>query len=173
MNESHFFLYFLYNMDLHNLRKEGMACTVNLKSSFRKSEVRASKMSDLDFKALKENFSPKHDSQPITMPFTCARCENGYKTEQSLKTHLRLKHPELNPQNPRACPTCDKILSTEQRLKTHMKIHLVCKICKDEFPSELEMLSHKKGHTSCPKCQKDFLTESGLKRHGICKQKGN
>ena len=177
MNEAHFFIYFFYNLDLHNLKREGLACMVNPDSEFRKNEIQETKLENIDFDLLKKanetdlsDVTYQLECLSVDMPFNCPKCSSGFKTEPSLSKHINLKHPELNPENPKACPSCDRILSSEQRLKTHMKTHRVCKICKMEFKSELEMMTHKKGHTTCKQCKKDFLTESKLKRHGDCTQ---
>ena len=166
MNEAHFFIFFFYNMDLHNLRKEGLISITNPDSHFRKDQVNAPKIEEVDFKSLNQLCEPL----VTNLPFNCPLCSCGYETEGGLNKHINSKHPETNPNNPRACAICDKILSSEQRLKTHLKTHLICKLCKEEFKSNFEMLSHKKDHTTCKNCKKDFLTESKLKQHGKCKK---
>ena len=166
MNEAHFFIFFFYNMDLHNLRKEGLISITNPTSHFRKDQVNAPKIEEVDFKSLNQLCEPL----VTNLPFNCPLCSCGYETEGGLNKHINSKHPETNPNNPRACAICDKVLSSEQRLKTHLKTHLICKLCKEEFKSNFEMLSHKKDHTTCENCKKDFLTESKLKQHGKCKK---
>ena len=165
MNEAHFFLYFFFNLDLHNLKKEGQAYMVNPKNDVRNETVKKSMLKDVDFESLKKTVT---EQTVAASPFNCPGCKCGFETESALKKHIDAKHAEMNPENPRACTICDKILSSEQRLRTHMKTHLQCKLCKAEFKLEHQMLLHKKTHTTCKVCGNDFKTESKLKRHGDC-----
>ena len=162
MNESHFFLFFLYNLDLHNLHKDGMACMINPKSEFRKSK-------------LPVVASPCYTSEPLEeeshsdQPFSCPLCPNGFETEAWLKRHLTDKHPETDPKNPRKCPMCEKTLCNDQRLKSHIRTHLTCKCCKQEFRSQEDLALHIEAEHSkpcvCPTCDKVLTTEQRLKNH--------
>ena len=170
MNEPHFFIYFFFNIDLHNLKKEGQAYMVNPKNEVRNQAVKKSKLRDVDFESLKKTATEADPEAEAVSPFNCPGCKCGFESESSLKKHIDSKHAEMNPENPRACTICDKILSTEQRLRTHMKTHLQCKFCKAEFKQEHQMILHKKEHTTCKGCGNDFKTLSKLTRHGKCPQ---
>lgn len=174
MNESHFFLFFLYNLDLHNLSKEGMICLANPVSEFRKTQLPTNTIC----------FSTEGDETPSSSignptktatsgtnnPFRCPKCKHEFETEAWLKRHLNEKHPETDPKNPRKCPMCEKTLCNEQRLKTHIKtIHLTCKTCKFEFESQEEMMQHIANEHNkpcvCPTCDKVLTTQQRLISH--------
>ena len=171
-NESHFFLFFLYNLDLHNLYKEGRVCMVNPKSEFRKSQIPANV--SLCYNPIPPsqtesltNHQPQGSS--IAAPFSCPLCQNGFETEAWLKRHLNEKHPETDPTNPRKCPMCEKTLCNDQRLKSHIRTHLTCKCCKLEFRLQEELVLHiEEEHSKpcvCPTCDKVLTTEQRLKSH--------
>ena len=176
MNEAHFFLFFLYNLDLHNLNKEGMICMANPFSEIRWSqipniipcytpEVQEKAVSDSHLKSSQEN---TRGYQPA--PFTCPKCQDGFDTEAWLKRHMNEKHPELDSKNPRKCPLCEKTLCNEQRLKTHIKtIHLTCKCCKLVCESQEDLAKHVDEQHSkpciCPVCDKILTTQQRLQSH--------
>ena len=135
MNEAHFFLFFLYVFDLHNLNIEGkLRCVANPKSSFRSTHIETMIQNTIDAQeendeindvtTMIENMtceevasvgSPKSE-------FKCEVCGVGYKRIANLRQHIRSKHEDS--QNTAVdlnyCKVCGKSFVASLDLKAHL-----------------------------------------------------
>ena len=184
MNEAHFFLFWLYNLEMHNLEMAGLDRTEpNPLCEFRWENL---KVTPVDLESLPAMFSV--DVEDITeglssvsiskAEFQCELCPAGYKTIGHLTKHMNTKHAddvsasgklgeclEICGEVP-----CGKVLSSARTLEKHVQtIHRICSVCKEEFQSHNEKAKHMLVHTFCFICQKNFQFESKLKRHQLQK----
>ena len=178
MNEAHFFLFWLYNLEMHNLEMAGMDRTEpNPLCVFRWENL---EVNPVDFDSLPEKFSASVEDLASSLSsvsistavFKCELCPAGYKTAGHLTKHMQSKHPsdltgkvgeclEICGQVP-----CGKVLSSARALAKHIKtIHKTCSVCNEEFESHNEKAKHMLVHTYCYVCEKNFHYESKLKRH--------
>ena len=178
MNESRYFMFWMYNLDMHNLDIEGLdSCLPDPRSEFRWTQI---KILEVEFKNLPqkqnmeylaEQFS-KVDLENTTKAkietaskFTCELCNAGYQAEGYLKKHMSEKHG-LGGGKLLECLECGSFLSSKQALEKHVqRIHRVCKICKKDFETEVERDKHQVMHTTCDICDVVFSTVSKLDRH--------
>ena len=178
MNEARYFLFWMYNLDMHNLDIEGLdSCMPDPRSEFRWTQIKIMKV---DFKSLPqkqkmgflaEQFS-KVDLENSTKAkietvskFSCELCNAGYQAEGYLKKHMSEKHG-LGGGKLIECLECGSFLSSKQALQKHVqRIHRVCKICKKDFETDVERDKHQVMHTTCDICDVVFSTVSKLDRH--------
>lgn len=168
MNQANFFMFWIYILDLHNLKIDGLdACEPDPRSEYRWSLVKVEevdltkvKKMDVDDIALGMNkMTVKED-----LPFKCALCGATYKVNHTLEQHLQEKHGEEKKLF--KCSECDQILKTKRNLENHVVTkHRTCKECKIVIESKDELDQHKKEHTTCKICRGDFKTKSKLERH--------
>ena len=176
MNEPHFFMFFLFNFDFHNLQIEKrVRSTINPKSEHRWDQI-----SDVETK-INENDDEKLHSDGIeslvqglthveikeSTTFECDICSKVYKTSSNFTKHMQTKHESQS--EVFQCQICSKFLASKQALQRHMvkcqARSFMCSICQDTFSSEDEMKVHKKIHTTCSICGKDMRFASKLTRH--------
>ena len=179
MNESNFFLFWLYNLEIHNLDLEGMANTEpNPHTEFRwtKFEIKPVNISYVPEKHSVEEITDDLGSAQISdiILFKCKECPAGYRSMGQLTKHINTKHANNmgKPMCPIICENgpCGKTLSTVKALEKHITtVHKTCSVCKMSVDSEEERVEHMKQHTFCKECNKDFKFESKLKRHLIQK----
>ena len=174
MNEPHFILYWLYNLDLNNLESIGMDRTEpNPLCEFRWSQVEEKlapptlKTTNID--DIVDQFS---DVSLKNESFKCPSCPARYENSRGLTKHKREKHGEVGAKS-NICSElcgeqeCGKTFSSSAALRKHVEnVHRSCSVCKEtSFASHNEMVVHAKIHTVCQDCQKDFLYPSKLKQH--------
>ena len=153
MNEAHFFLFFLYIFDLHNLQIEGKLRSVaNPISEYRYELIKdAQKHNDLteevvdliERMVVKDN--PVEDvvldkavSEPTPMvsrsdsEFSCKLCKANYKRAGNLTLHMKNKHPDLGHVQQK-CKVCGSLFDCTDDLQKHMSIHCKCTVCDIPF----------------------------------------
>ena len=169
-----FFLFWIYQMHLHNLDIEGLAAVMpNPHVEFRSKHIT---IHPVDFAKLKMKCSAASDLEEVTgelgnlalSPHKCPLCTMSFPEETSLKTHVSTFHPETHSANPRECKECGKILGNAQSLSRHiLTVHRTCKTCKVVFQSSDDLQQHmdQKTHTTCNVCGKDWGFPSKLKEH--------
>ena len=184
MNEAHFFIFFLYIFDLHNLQIEGKLRSVaNPLSEHRYELLKSVKNNDVDeISDLMANVDVAENDDKLTDPtadkigeFSCHICASKYKRAAFLKAHLKNKHKEEVTLSVSVCKECGETFESEIALQTHMAKHYTCKMCGIPFLEVKYLNRHIKSQhspvackvcgTSCP--DKDALDEH-MKKHLIC-----
>ena len=179
MNESKYFLFWLYNLDLHNLDIEDLASASDPRVDYRWMKLDI-KMVDLahikkmtveeaevnvdngDMDEVIEGI--KNVSLDKSEYFLCKDCGGGFTSIGYLEHHRKKKHDEIV--KPYLCLECNKILQSKRNLEDHIqKIHRTCKPCDLKFSSGSDLEEHKKVHTTCIKCKADMKTKYKLERH--------
>ena len=166
-NESRFFIFFLYQFDIHNLAIEGMES----KMADPREEFRWNNIVMKDPELIEEDeLVSAVKSLKLNPVFSCELCGAGYTQEGYLKRHVESKHAQTKKSNfPEdsgpECNECGKIFANPRTLEKHVKSHLKCSTCKEEFKSIEEVKMHKKEHTFCKICQKEFNFVSKLTKH--------
>jgi hypothetical protein len=166
-NEARFFLFFLYQFDIHNLAIEGLESKMaDPREEFRWNNI---KLKEPEL-AEEDELVSAVQSLKLNPIFSCEHCGAGYTQEGYLKRHLETKHQNtkmskiLENSGPE-CSECGKVFANPRTLEKHMKTHLKCNTCKQEFTSMEDAKTHKKEHTFCKICQKDFHFVSKLTKH--------
>ena len=171
MNESKYFLFWLYNLDLHNLNIEDLVCASDPRTQYRwlKLNIREVDIKDVEKMTLNEEnaeiveITEKLENVQIES-FVCDDCGGGFKSQGYLKLHRERKHGEVL--KPFMCNECDKILQSKRNLEDHVKkIHRICKLCNMNFDNGNDLIRHKKIHTTCSVCDVDMVTKYRLERH--------
>ena len=167
-------MFWLYNLDLHNLDIEGKASFIpDPRSSIRWNDIAIVKdtlddKEKMSFNEIEE-LSEEIDSLSITghkPKFKCQICNSGYNMEGYLKRHIEEKHNEAK--QIFDCPECEKKLTSKRNLENHIvNFHRTCKQCKPSksFSTKEELISHKSIHTYCKECDTDMKTKYKLERH--------
>ena len=162
-NEARFFLFFLYQFDIHNLSIEGLASKMaDPREDFRWENIRIVAPEVRESKV--ESHVTGLDQLGIGPKFSCSICGNGYSQEGYLKRHLEAKHGKKPDRGPE-CDECGKVFANSKTLEKHKKTHLKCKTCKADFETIEEARNHQKEHTYCKICQKEFRFISKLTKH--------
>jgi hypothetical protein len=180
MNEARYFMFWMFNIDMHNLDIEGLDNTIpDPRSEHRWNNL---KIRPVDYKHLPQKqevdsiseevdeLTDKIDNLHVVENndfFICKLCGAGYSSDGYLLKHMTEKHGIIySTGNKAECPECGNILSSKQAILRHIQdIHRKCKHCKQLFISQLERDSHQIQHTTCEKCGTIFPTMSKLKRH--------
>ena len=180
MNEAHFFLFFLYIFDLHNLNIEGKLRSVaNPISEYRYDLIKSLDkevepiddvsvlMANLVVDNHKEDFektvgenvanaekSEAADKETIT-EFPCKLCDAKYKRVGNLKLHIKNKHQENNFQTEPSlnlCKVCGRTFVSKGDLQNHMPLHNKCLVCDIPFEDVKYLNRHNKVHHSPVTC---------------------
>ena len=138
MNEGRFQFFWLYNLDLHNLKIENMLrLEANPFSLHRDKIVQYMRnvscpptntpdgVSCENTAVVGENLagiSPKCDI-PNKKKFCCNICVNWYAYYGHLVSHLKNRH-DIDEQVLLTCDKCSKIFDTIKKLNRHNKIHI-------------------------------------------------
>ena len=168
MNESRYFMFWLKNLDMHNLEKEGVSVAADPRCDYRWSNVNIKEMKMDGISKFKVDDVivelAKVSIETDTDKFACDECDGKFSSKGFLDNHKMKKHGEVL--KPYLCEECDKILKSKRNLEDHIKrIHRSCKFCNLTFNDGQDLENHKKVHTSCDTCKKDFKTKSKLERH--------
>uniref|UniRef100_A0A182Q5H1 C2H2-type domain-containing protein n=1 Tax=Anopheles farauti TaxID=69004 RepID=A0A182Q5H1_9DIPT len=109
---------------------------------------------------------------PLSLKYSCARCDATFETQNEMKEHTRKLH--RTPKQLVECPDCGKSLSTGS-LYSHRKIHsespkFACTECGRAFVQKINLIQHHKTHLSerpfqCEQCDKSFCEKAHLQRH--------
>ena len=179
MNEGHFFLFFLFLFDLHNLKIEGRLRTMaHPKSELRYTSIEerrsveelsgALSLVTIDSKpdpreAETNEGCPKEDANSdlevdVEKPYKCDKCGMRYKRKNGLTVHLRNKHEGGNVE----CEICGKGFSDSTLMKKHLKMDHLCKICGNTFA---DLQAHESKHLTCHICEKTFDKVWKLTKH--------
>ena len=162
-NESRFFLFFLYQFDIHNLSIDGLESKMaDPREQFRWDNI---KIVEPDFNESKlEDIVSSMSKLEVSPKFSCPLCGSGYTQEGYLKKHLEIKHQKKPDPGPE-CEICGKLFANAKTLEKHVQTHLKCNTCKEVFKTVAEVMAHKREHTYCKICQKDFHFPSKLTKH--------
>ena len=177
MNESRYFLFWLYNLDLHNLDIEDLVSVSDPRTEYRWMKVN---IQEVELEIVKKMNLPdvtekidqideigkKLQDVQLETPetFVCNDCGGGFKSKGFLDHHREKKHGEIL--KPFMCEECNKILQSKRNLEEHInKIHRTCKICKLKFKNKEESEEHCRSHTTCSVCKLDMKTKYKMDRH--------
>ena len=171
MSESHFYLFWLYIMDLHNLSLTGMdRVEPDPREDYRDSIIREN---NINFASLKKTISKTvevHESSvsiEVSL-YSCKICGNSFRKEGNLKNHIETKHTDniKKKDEKSVCELCSNPFANKLTLENHIKKkHLTCSICKHIFGSPAEMEFCRAKHTTCNICNFNAKFPAKLKRH--------
>ena len=179
MNECHFFLFFLYTFDLHNLNIEGKLRSVaNPKSEYRyemlKNASNKTEIEDVEdvaglMKSLAVNDNDLVEVNTQTeaigvqvydtkVPqYSCKLCEVKYKREGYLKLHMKNKHPtatwEKETHEVNKCKVCGSSFVDKSEFQKHMSMHFKCNICDVPFDDLKYLNRHIKNNHGTIRCK--------------------
>ena len=174
MNESRYFIFWLYNLDLHNLDIEGLASYMpDPRSEYRWSKITIHP-AILDEKEKMEINILDQITQKIeeisiqadAPKFVCPLCKAGYSSEGYLSHHMKKKHEHTK--SSFECTECEKPLTSKRNLDNHVVIvHRTCKQCKPNkvFMTTFELTAHASEHTTCKICGINMQSQYKLGRH--------
>lgn len=172
MNESHFFLLFLYIFDLYNLEIEGKLRSVaNPKSEFRYDLIKSLKNVD----AHGEKAEPSEESVENLAEETEASDESVENVVNLLENLAVATVPLASTKNEAVsefkCKLCNATYKRIGMLKLHMKNKHTdvssspCKICGNIFENESVLKKHMLDHYKCGICGIQFEELKYLNRH--------
>ena len=164
-NEARFFMFFIYQFDIHNLAIEGL----ETKMADPREDFRWENIEIVDpVLEPPEDIISTLENLKITPNFTCSYCGSGYTKEGYLRRHVEMKHgKDTGPE----CAECGKLYANQKSLDKHMKTHLKCNTCGEVFETIEEAKEHKLTHTMCTICKKDFKFVSKLTKHVLAMHK--
>ena len=166
-NEARFFLFFLYQFDIHNLCIEGMESKMaDPREEFRWQNIQIVDpvLEETPEETSNEDIATVFQKMKLEPKFSCKQCGSGYSQEGYLKKHMETKHGIAQKTGPE-CKECGKLFANPKTLERHILTHLKCNICKQEFSTTEETTIHKKEHTVCKICNTDFYFVSKLTKH--------
>ena len=170
MNESRYFLFWCYNLDLHNHDRCNTVAATDPRMDFRWSQIKVkvpnlTNVSKIPTDCNVESLTEMVNTMELNpSEFICKDCGCGFQSQGYLENHKEKKHGEIS--KPFECPECSKILRSKRNLADHIvKIHRTCKPCNETFETFEELNHHKKQHTTCSECSVDFKTKYKLDRH--------
>ena len=97
MNESKYFLFWLYNLDLHNLDIEDLTCASDPRTEYRwqKIDIKEVDLSDIKKMTIMDEASKLTDMMKNIdigeEKYTCIDCGGAFKSEGYLKLHQEKK----------------------------------------------------------------------------------
>ena len=175
MNESRYFLFWLYNLDLHNLEQEDLVSASDPRTDYRWIKIKIKEV-DMANVVKMDIFTEEEDEinkvtrklQDVQLDdaetFVCVDCGGGFKNKGYLDHHREKKHGEIV--KPFMCDECEKILHSKRNLEEHIqKIHRTCKTCKSKSGDKDTLEKHKRSHSTCTVCGVDMKTKYKLDRH--------
>ena len=178
MNESHFFLFFLYFFDLHNLNIERKLRSIaNPRSKYRYDFIKDLKKEDdediiesvgdleeiLGNMTVKEqveiveevdaNMADKDEEVLKASAFLCKVCGSEYKKIGNLNLHMKNKHQQEYSKIEIKCKVCGIVFTQDGDLKKHMSNHFKCEECSIPFEDLRSLNRHKKTYHSEIECE--------------------
>ena len=196
MNEASFGLFFLYNLDLHNLNLEGklnsiahphsqhrqeflnglrdMSHYLDEEESISNDSIQAKENDALpniiqinpNEKSLSNSVEDLLDELTLTDFFSCELCDATFKKEAFLFTHINTKHNVKK----FVCDVCDEDLGTARKLERHKNSQhsFKCKHCELVLNTKNELTTHMSMHCVCQVCGKQFDKMWKLTKHMSC-----
>lgn len=117
---------------------------------------------------IRERHLPDTDKRRL---FPCRYCDNKFKTNHQLFSHLRT-HKKTN--ETFTCDHCQREFKSKRLIFAHMdnvhsKLH-TCSVCSKAFRHKAHRDDHENIHTGhrpyqCQFCPKEFMNKAGLTRH--------
>ena len=175
MNESRYFLFWLYNLDLHNLDIEDLTAASDPRTEYRWLKVRIKEVDLTEISKMKVEDRETNDLENLTEKIksleideqtlhVCEDCGSGFTSKGFLDKHKEKKHGEIL--KPFMCSECNKILKSKRNLEDHVnKLHRSCKSCSKKFENSKDLEEHRRTHTTCSICDVDMKTKYKLDRH--------
>jgi hypothetical protein len=123
MNEARYFMFWFYNIDLHNLKVEGLDSSVpDPQGEFRRIQFKVIPVDIMNLPdkqteqlhELSEQLSSLKEKSLEEIPVKCTLCGAGYKTEAYLQVHMKEKHNDVKDDKKAECLECGKILFNKQ-----------------------------------------------------------
>lgn len=173
MNESHFFLFFLYFFDLHNLNIERKLRSVANPNSEYRYDLIQDLNKDGETTTLEEipnvqELNKEYETvdqvgdmfgkltvaeetnSPKISELVCNLCGSKYKKVGNLNLHMKKKHQEVSI-DPK-CNVCGKTFDTEDELLKHKPQHYRCNECCIPFEDARSLNRHNKTYHSEVEC---------------------
>ena len=170
MNESRYFLFWLYNLDLLNLDKEDLVAASDPRTQYRwlKIDIKEVDLCDVNKMTVEDLEEIVEKVKTVSLEdqsmHVCEECGGGFSSKGYLDSHKEKKHGEI--MKPFMCKECDKILKSKRNLEDHiLKSHRTCKQCSMKFENGIILEKHRKEHTTCDICKTDFKTKYKFERH--------
>ena len=166
MNGSKYFLFWLYNLDLHNLDREDLVAASDPRTQFRWLKITIREV-DLD-EITKKNIEVIEKVESISLEeqhlHVCDECGGGFSSEGYLENHKEKKHGDIV--KPFMCIECNKILKSKRNLEDHMqKLHRSCKQWNTKFENRADLELQRREHMTCTICEANMKTKFKLERH--------
>ena len=178
MNESHFFLFFLYLFDLHNLNIERKLCSIaNPQSEHRytyidtvKSKSAADEPEVLESLLVKMTLVEKgetaeKETEVDNSRFQCNLCNANYKKKGNLTIHMKNKHVGKTHYK---CIKCGIPFENVRSLNKHEKTYhseIECSVCLVRCKDKVAFDLHMQEHLCCQSCGKSFDKQWKLNKH--------
>ena len=170
MNESKYFLFWLYNLDLHNLDREDLVAASDPRTQYRwlKITIREVDLNEITKMNIEEIDRVIEKVESISLEeqnlHVCDDCGGGFSSEGYLENHKEKKHGDIV--KPFMCIECNKILKSKRNLEDHIqKLHRTCKQCNTKFENGADLELQRREHTTCTICKADMKTKFKLERH--------
>ena len=176
MNEAHFFIFFLYIFDLHNLQIEGkLRSTANPMSDHRSELIKNLKSTEVDeisdrmanIELTMNDKSQKDKTKTGAEELSCHLCACKYKRSRDLKAHLEKKHEGFK-ESVNLCKVCGETFACAITLQTHMEEHYTCTECGNSFMDVKYLNRHMKTQHSpvlCKVCNSKCPSKDALEVH--------
>ena len=159
-NEARFFMFFIYQFDIHNLAIEGLESKMaDPRDDFRWENI---ELKEPVISETHDDIVSEFENLSVVPKFICSYCGSGYTQAGYLKRHVETKHESKSGPE---CNECGKLFANSKSFEKHMKTHLKCNTCKKEFEKIEDATEHRMEHTFCKLCQKDFKFVSKLTKH--------
>lgn len=127
---------------------------------------------------LDDNYSKTMGSLLAVKTYVCDKCNQEFKTENSLNLHRRKHNDKKEVEKKHQCPMCIRKFVKKASLTNHLRIHenreevkYTCGSCKREFKHKAHLDNHmvtlhgnEKGF-GCEFCLKNFPTQESLDIH--------
>lgn len=188
--------HYAYNKDAENVRRLKYFCKIcskgfKLESSMHKHEQKkhrnksskqnlllsSSEEDNIPLNQLAEFYKKVNDDtillKEIKYQYECSKCGNIYKTNLTLKKHLKICSRIKDHKS--KCHVCNTYFSTRNALKRHLNIHTgeqpyQCYVCERRFTQSVALQKHSRVHTKdkpykCQICQRKFSQSGSLSRH--------
>lgn len=123
MNENRFRLFFVYAIDLHNLKFNGQ-----LSSSHPRIAAPICQSVNNDLVAALKDMTLNQDADKAVSEkqLSCDVCGKNFKSQSGMTRHMKTVHPDKNiqPENMLQCDLCTKYRKSVSGLTRHKKSHM-------------------------------------------------